>query len=334
MRYRFFGDTGIRVSEIALGTQTFGWGAGEEEAFAIADRYAEAGGNFFDTADIYNGGVAESMLGAWLKARGERGSRIVATKVFFPTGEGANDAGLSRKHIFDSVDGSLRRLQTDFIDLYQAHCFDRCTPLAETLRALDDLVRAGKVRYLGASNFTASQLQKALDWSRMNGWASFCSLQAEYSLIVRSTEWELIPLCRDERLGMLAWSPLAGGWLTGKYHGDRPPPADSRVGRKDRWDDQPEQRDSALTRQVVETLLQIARERGRTPAQVALNWLLEQEEAVFPLIGARTREQLEENLGSTGWSLSEEEKARLDRSSATLLPYPYRFIERYTRRRE
>jgi aryl-alcohol dehydrogenase-like predicted oxidoreductase len=232
------------------------------------------------------------------------------------------------------VDRSLRRLQTDFIDLYQVHCFDRCTPLEETLRALDDLVRAGKVRYLGASNFTASQLQKALDRSRMNGWASFCSLQAEYSLIVRSTEWELIPVCRDELLGMLAWSPLAGGWLTGKYHGGQPPPADSRVGRKDRWDDQPEQRDSTLTRQVVGTLLEIARERGRTPAQVALNWLLEQEETVFPLIGARTMEQLEENLGSIGWSLSEEEKARLDRSSAIPLPYPYRFIERYTRRRE
>ncbi len=333
MQYHYLGNTGLKVSELALGTQTFGWGIDKSDAFDLADGYSEAGGNFFDTANIYNQGVAESTLGSWLLERGQRDSRVVATKVFFPTGEGPNDTGLSRKHIFTSIEQSLRRLHTDYVDLYQMHCFDSATPLDETLRALDDLVRTGKVRYLGASNFTASQLQKAIMLSRMNGWGSFISLQAEYSLIVRSTEWELIPLCREEGLGLLAWSPLAGGWLTGKYRKDEPPPTDSRVGRKDRWDDQPEQRESELTWRVIGALDEISKARGKTPSQVALNWLLWKPGLTAPIIGARTIEQLNENLGCLGWELSVEEKEVLDRASQIPLPYPYRFIERYTRRR-
>jgi len=333
MEYRFLGNTGLKVSELAFGTQTFGWGADEKTAHALADLFVEAGGNLFDTADSYNSGLAESMLGSWLKARKNRHSVIVATKVFFPTGDGPNDVGASRKHIFHSINESLGRLKTDYVDLYQIHCFDLSTPLEETLSALDDLVRAGKIRYMGASNYTASQLEKALMLSEIHQWESFSALQAEYSLIVRSTEWELLPLCKEEGVGFLAWSPVAGGWLTGKYGRNQPPPSNSRVGRKDRWDDQPEQRESELTWRVIDNLIEIGKDCGKTPAQVALNWILQQPGITTSILGIRTLEQLKENLGCIGWQLSEEEMNRLKKASHVPLPYPYRFIERYTRRR-
>ncbi len=333
MQYRFLGNTGLKVSELALGTQTFGWGADEKAAHAMADLFVEVGGNLFDTSDTYNNGVAESILGSWIKMRKNRDSVIVATKVFFPTGDAPNDTGASRKHIFQSINESLGRLQTDYVDLYQIHCFDMSTPLGETLGAMDDLLRAGKVRYMGASNYTASQLQKALMLSKIYGWECFRSLQAEYSLIVRSTEWELLPLCQEEGLGFLAWSPMAGGWLTGKYRRNQPPPPNSRVGREDRWDDQPEQRESELTWRVIDNLIEIGKDHGKTPAQVALNWVLQQPGITAPILGARTLEQLKENLGCTDWQLSEEEMNKLKKASHIPLPYPYRFIERYTRRR-
>jgi len=333
VEYRFLGSSGLKVSELVMGTQTFGWGADEKEVFSMADLFVEAGGNYFDTANIYNNGLSESMLGTWLRVRGIRDSLIIATKVFFPTGDKPNDTGLTRKHIFKSIDESLKRLQTDYIDLYQFHCFDSSTPLEETLCAVTDLVCAGKIRYVGASNFTASQLEKALMLSKINRWASLVSLQPEYSLIVRSTEWELIPLCIEEGLGVLAWSPLGGGWLTAKYRRNQPYPKNSRVGRKDRWDDQPEQRESELTWRVVDTLIEIAKSRGKTPAQVAINWILRQPGLTAPIIGARTLEQLKENMGSTGWKLNEDEIKKLNKASKIQLPYPYRFINRYTRRR-
>jgi aryl-alcohol dehydrogenase-like predicted oxidoreductase len=334
MDYRFMGRTGLKVSEICLGTQTFGWGADEPTALSLADRFVEAGGNFFDTSNIYNRGESERMLGAWLRSRGNRSQTVIATKVFFPSGEGPNDAGLSRKHIFDQIEASLRRLQTDYVDLYQMHCFDASTPLDETLRALDDLVSAGKVRYIGASNYTPSQLTRAIMLSEMRNWVRFDCLQAEYSLLVRSTEWELLPLCRSEGIGLTCWSPLAGGWLSGKYRRDEPPPPESRVGRADRWDDLPEQRESERTWRIVDALREIARDGGRTPAQVALNWLLHQPGVTAPIIGARTPAQLAENLASTGWTLSAEEQKRLDAASRVPLPSPYSFVARYTRRRE
>ena len=333
MEYRFLGNTGLKVSELAFGTQTFGWGADQKTAHALADLFVEAGGNLFDTADSYNSGLAESMLGSWLKARKNRDSVIVATKVFFPTGDGPNDAGASRKHILHSINESLGRLKTDYVDLYQIHCFDLSTPLEETLSALDDLVRAGKIRYMGASNYTASQLEKALMLSKIHQWESFSTLQAEYSLIVRSTEWELLPLCKEEGVGFLAWSPVAGGWLTGKYGRNQPPPSNSRVGRKDRWDDQPEQRESELTWRVIDNLIEIGKDCGKTPAQIALNWILQQPGITTSILGVRTLEQLKENLGCIGWQLSEEEMNKLKKASDVPLPYPYRFIERYTRRR-
>jgi aryl-alcohol dehydrogenase-like predicted oxidoreductase len=332
MNYRFMGRTGLKVSEICLGTQTFGWGADEPTAHALADRFVEAGGNFFDTSNIYNQGQSETMLGSWLKRRGERSRFVIATKVFFPAGDGPNDTGLSRKHILDQVERSLRRLHTDHIDLYQMHCFDACTPLDETLRALDDLVRAGKVRYLGASNYAPSYLMRAAMMSTQHCWARFDCLQAEYSLLVRSTEWELLPLCRAEGIGVICWSPLAGGWLSGKYRRGQPPPPDSRVGRADRWDDLPEQRESERTWSIVDALREVAAARRKTPPQVALNWLLQQPGVTAPIIGARTIEQLDDNLDSTGWALSADELARLDAASAIPLPSPYDFIAKYTRK--
>jgi aryl-alcohol dehydrogenase-like predicted oxidoreductase len=334
MEYRFLGHTGLKVSELCMGTQTFGWGADEAEAHTMADCFIEAGGNFLDTSNIYNEGQSETILGRWLKKTGKRSQLVIATKVFFPTGKGPNDTGLSRKHLFDQIDASLRRLQTDYVDLYQTHCWDASTPLEETLRALDDLVRAGKVRYIGASNFTPSQLMRAVMLSAMHGWARIDCLQPEYSLLVRSTEWELLPLCRAEGIGVICWSPLAGGWLTGKYRRDQPPPPNSRVGRADRWDDLPEQRETERTWQIIDALREIADARGKTPSQVALNWLLRQPGVTAPIFGARTLAQLEQNLGSVGWALSPDEVARLSAASDIPLPSPYSFIARYTRRRE
>jgi len=333
MEYRFMGRTGLKTSEICLGCQTFGWGADEPAAHALADRFVESGGNFFDTSNTYNEGKSETMLGSWIKSRKNRAQIVVNTKVFFPAGKGPNDTGLSRKHILEQVDVSLRRLQTDYIDLYQMHCWDASTPLEETLRTLDDVVRAGKVRYIGASNYTPSQLMRAIMLSEMHNWVRFDCLQPEYSLLVRSTEWELLPLCSSEGIGVIAWSPLAGGWLSGKYRRGQPPPPDSRVGRADRWDDQAEQRESERTWQIIDALDEVSRDCGRSLSQVALNWLLQQPGVTAPIIGARTLAQLEDNLGSVGWSLNADQMAKLDAASAIPLPSPYNFIARYTRKR-
>ena len=334
MEYRYLGTTGLKISAISFGAQTFGWNTGKEEAWAILDRYRESGGNYIDVADSYNDGESERIVGAWMQERGARREMLVGTKVFFPTGAGPNDSGLSRRHILDSVDESLKRLRTDWIDLYQLHCFDRMTSLEDTLRTLDRLVGSGRVRYAGTSNFTPSQLQKGLMICRRDGLVGFSTLQLEYSLLVRSPEWELLPLCREEGVGTLAWSPLAGGWLTGKYHRGAELPADSRAGRGDRWDDAAEQRGGEGTWRIVEELARIAGESDRRPAQVALNWLLRKGEVSCLITGARTVGQLQENLGSLGWALSAEELERLDRVSAVEEPYPYSFINRYTRRDE
>lgn len=333
MEYRYLGKTGLRVSELCLGTQTFGWVTDENTAFRILDKFVEAGGNFFDTADSYNKGESERILGKWIKRYGRRSSLVVATKTYFPTGEGPNDMGLSRKHILETVEESLRRLQTDYIDILQLHCYDGATPLEETLRALDDLVKSGKICYIGTSNFAPSQLMKAIMLCRMHGWAEIVSLQAEYSLLVRSPEWELIPLCEEEGIGFLAWSPLAGGWLTGKYRQNAPIPPDSRGGRRDRFEDLPEQRVREKTWDVIETLIEIANNRRKTPAQVALNWILRKSKNIVPIFGARTVEQMEDNLGAVGWELTDEEMQRLNEVSQIELPYPYNFLSRYSRKR-
>ncbi len=333
MQYRYLGMTGLRVSELCLGVQTFGWCTDEPEARAILDRFADAGGSFLDAADSYNRGESERILGRWLAKRGRRSSLAIGTKVYFPTGEGPNDTGLSRKHLVEAVEGSLERLQTDHIDLYQVHCWDQATPLEETLGTLTDLVRAGKVRYFGVSNYTASQLVKAVFLCQMHGWAGVASIQNEYSLLVRSCDWEVLPVCREEGVGFLPWSPLAGGWLTGKYRRERPIPAESRAGRGDRWEDMAEQRADERLWRILDTLGSVAARRGKTVSQVALNWVLAQPGVVAPVLGARTVGQLEENLGSVGWSLDQEELQALNTASEIPAPYPYDFIARYTRPR-
>jgi len=331
MDYIYLGNSGLSISRMALGTQTFGWNIGEVDSKLLLNRYHERGGTYFDTADSYNNGESERILGSWMQEVGERANCVVGTKVFFPTADGPNNVGASRKHIMQSVDTSLRRLQTDYVDLLQIHCFDRRTPLEETLRTLDDLVGSGKVRYVGASNYTPSKLMKANMLARHQGKEQFISLQLEYSMLVRSPEWELIPLCQEEGIGMLAWSPLAGGWLTGKYRRGANIPKDSRAGRKDRWDDGADQRGSERAYDIIEVLFAIAEESGHSVSQVSLNWIMQRLKGMVPLIGARNEQQLMENLGALDWSLTEGQIARLDVVSAIATPSPYSFIERYTR---
>lgn len=330
MEYRYLGKSGLKVSEICLGTLSFGRQVDETLSHTLIDHYVESGGNFFDTANSYNAGASEEILGRWL-TKHSRHKYIVATKVRFPTGAGPNDSGLSRRHIMRSVEDSLRRLQVEYIDLYQLHCWDAITPLAETLWTLNDLVRSGKVRYLGVSNFAAHQLQKAIDISSHRGWEKFVSLQPQYSLLERSIEWALLPLCRETGLGVLPWSPLRHGWLSGKYgrHIHSPPP-DSRVqGSVNRgWTEAWKMREEEHTWEVVDALWGVAAETGRSPAQIALNWLLQQPGVTAPVIGVRNLQQLKENLGATGWSLNKKQIAHLSAVSARPLPYPYDFIAR------
>ncbi len=331
MEYRYLGSTGLRIGAIALGAQTFGWTTDEKQSNEILDSYYEGGGNYLDAADSYNKGESERIVGGWMRERGLRDSIVLGTKVFFPTGTGPNDEGLSRKHIFKSVEESLKRLKTDYIDLYQIHCFDRRTALEETLRAMDDLLHSGKLRYLGASNMTPSQLQKGLMTSRIEGLSKFSVLQLEYSLLVRSPEWELLPQCELESVGTLAWSPLAGGWLSGKYRRGMQLPPDSRAGKGERWDDAEDQRGGTKTYDIIDVLVRIGEELGKPPSQVALNWLLQKRGVTSALIGARTLAQLDENLGAAEWRLEAGHCAALDAVSDVGLPYPYSFIAKYSR---
>lgn len=329
MAYRFLGRTGLKVSELCLGAMTFGREADEPTSHALLDRFAAAGGTFIDTADIYNGGVSEEILGRWLKTV-DRERFVIATKVRWQSrAEDPNGVGLNRKHIIASVEASLRRLGTDYLDLYQAHSWDGATPLEETLSTLDGLVRAGKVRYLGASNYSGWQLQKAIDLSRQRGWEPFSCLQPLYNLLDRDTEWELLPVSRHEGLGVIPWSPLRGGWLTGKVRrGMTEPPAGTRLESaeqrqlSERWT----RYANDHTWGVLDTLFAVAEEAGKTPAQVALRWLLQRPGVTAPIIGARSLEQLDANLGATGWELTGAQHDRLTEVSAKPLPYPYEFI--------
>jgi aryl-alcohol dehydrogenase-like predicted oxidoreductase len=334
MEHRFLGRTGMQVSELCMGAMTFGRETTEELSHRMLHRFVEAGGNFIDTADVYSTGKSEEVVGRWLKDK-VRDDLVVATKVRFAMGEGPNDLGLSRKHILSGVEASLRRLGTDYIDLYQVHMWDDATPLEETLSTLNDLVRAGKVRYVGASNFSGWQLQKAIDLSRQMGWEILSSLQPQYNLLARSTEWELIPVCQREGLGVICWSPLRGGWLSGKYRrGMEAPPEGSRVqiAEEKGWSESWSAYNNEHTWGVIDALLEISDEIGKAPAQIAINWLLQRPGVTAPIIGARTMEQVEQNLGAAGWSLNEAQMARLDADSEIEPPYPYSFINRGSRR--
>lgn len=334
MKYRYFGQTGLKISEISLGTQTFGWNTKQDEAFRMLDYYFEMGGSYLDTADSYNNGESERILGAWLKERGNHDDLIISTKVFFDQNSASKDSnriGHSKKHIINSLEKSLSRLGLEAIDLYQLHCFDKGTDLEEVIDTMEDLIRSGKILYYGVSNFAPSSIAKIATISRFKQYHHLSSLQLEYSLLVRSPEWELLPLCYEENIGTLAWSPLAGGWLTGKYKRDEPPPENSRAGRKDRWYDQPEQRGGPRTWAILDVLGEISTKRKVPVSQAALNWVRKKKTISSVLIGARNMDQLKENLASLAWDMSEEEEIMLNDVSNIQEPYPYSFISMYSR---
>jgi aryl-alcohol dehydrogenase-like predicted oxidoreductase len=337
MEYRYLGTSGVKVSELCLGAMTFGreGEAGEQDSHRMLDAFVAAGGNFIDTANVYSRGVSEEIVGRWLKRR-DRDELVIASKVRFPMGEGPNDAGLSRKHILASLEASLARLQTDYLDLLQIHAWDPGTPLEIVMSTLDTLVEDGRVRYLGASNLTGYQLQRAIDLSRERGLERFVSLQPQYNLLCRSTEWELIPVALREGLGVIPWSPLRGGWLSGKYQrGMERPPQGTRVeiAAQKGWGESWPNLANEHTWSVIDALLEVSEEAGRTPAQVAVRWLLQRPGVTAPILGARTMAQLEDNLGAVGWSLSEAQMAKLTSASDVTLPYPYDFLEGASRGR-
>lgn len=324
MEYRRLGRTGLMVSELCLGTMTFGNEADEETSKGILDRFMEAGGNLVDTANVYSRGVSEEITGRTIRGH-EREDIVLATKFRFPMGSRPNDKGASRKHIIAACEASLKRLGTDFIDLYQIHCWDAHTPIEETLSALDELVRSGKVRYIGASNFSGWQIQKSLRVSERDGLARFDCLQPQYSLIVRDIEREVLPVCREEGLGVIPWSPLAGGFLSGKYSREDAPPQDTRMAS---WADTWERHATPEKFDVVDRVSEIAGEQGTEPAQVALNWVKDRPGVTAPIIGARDTGQLEKSLDATGWSLSEEELESLEETAGLPYAYPYSMISR------
>jgi aryl-alcohol dehydrogenase-like predicted oxidoreductase len=328
MEYRTLGRSGCAVSALALGTMTFGDETDEAGSHAQLDRFFDAGGTLVDTADVYSHGVSEEIIGRWLARQPpEVRSRVVlATKGRFPMGGGPNDAGLSRRHLHDAIDASLRRLGVDAIDLYQVHAFDPHTPLEETLRALDDAVTAGKVHYVGLSNYTGWQVQKVVDLAAFRGYAVPVTLQPQYNLLVREVEWEVVPACESTGLGLLPWSPLGGGWLTGKYTRDERPSGATRLGEDpDRGVEAYDRRSrSQRTWDVVDAVQEVAAARGCSMAQVALAWLVDRPMMTSVILGARTVEQLEDNLGAAGLHLTAEERARLDAASDPgAADYPY-----------
>jgi len=326
MKYRLLGRTGLYVSQICLGTMTYGgrgfWQSiGDLQIDAVKDQLAAAraaGVNFIDTANVYHEGLSESLVGEALRAIGwARHEVVLATKVRGRMGPGPNETGLSRSHIMHQVDESLRRLKTDYIDLYQIHGRDELTPLDETLRALDDLVRAGKVRYLGVSNHAAWQMMKALGISEARGWSRFESIQAYYSIAGRDLEREVVPFAREEHLGILAWSPLAGGLLSGKYKAEGAGPEGAR---RTSFDFPPVDRPRAFA--CLDVLGAIAAERGCSVARVALAWTLQQPGITSIIIGARTQAQLDDNLAAVDLTLTADERTRLEAVSALPPEYP------------
>ena len=325
MDHHQLGRSGVRVSELCLGTMTFGREADEDASRAILDRFLDAGGNFVDTADGYGAhpGLSEQIVGRALAQR--RDEVVLATKVRFPTGAGTNDRGLSRRHIQLGAESSLRNLGTDCIDLYQVHSWDPHTPLEETLGALDDLVHQGKVRYLGVSNLAAWQLAKALGLSALHRWQPVVSVQPAYSLITRDIEREILPLCISEGIAVLPYGPLAGGMLSGKYRPGEEPPADTRAGGDAMTSRGMSTRMNERGYAVVEAVRLAAEQLGRSPAQVALNWVGNRPGVTSPIIGARTVEQLTHNLGALGWRMDPEVEAALDEASRIRLGYPHEF---------
>jgi len=351
--YKFLGNTGIKVSEICLGAMTFGQKefnhrgmpvSLEDESHQILDAFVQAGGNFIDTADVY--GESEIVLGNWLSSRSKTNSRfrdslVIATKVgiFIPSSKGLdaiNDGGLSRKHILDHVERSLKRLQTSYIDLYQCHCVDFRANVREIVGTFHTLIQQGKVRYFGVSNWPSSLIQEAMDLCREKGFEPIVCQQPQYSLLCRSTEWEMIPTCIKHNIGIIPWSPLCGGWLAGRYKRDQKEfEAGSRIGWGEKANftvfDYSSRASDERTWKVVDTVAAIAKEIGRTSAQVSLRWVMQREGVTAPIIGARTVKQLEDNLEAASFKLTQQQMERLDKASEIPLLYPYDVLLRAIR---
>ena len=330
MEYRYLGRSGFRVPALSFGTGTFGgsgalfsaWGSTDvAQARRLVDICMEAGLNMFDSADVYSKGAAEEILGQAIKGR-PRDSLLVSTKATFRFGEGENQVGSSRYHLINAVDAALKRLGTDYIDLFQLHGFDARPPVEEVLSTLDNLVRAGKIRYLGVSNFSGWHLMKSLATADRYGWTRYVAHQAYYSLLGRDYEWELMPLAEDQGVGAVVWSPLGWGRLTGRIRRGQPLPESSRLQSQTAVDSGPPV-DFEHVYNVVDALDEVAAQTGKTVPQVALNWLLQRPTVSTVVIGARNEEQLQQNLGAVGWSLTAEQVARLDAASAVTKPYPY-----------
>lgn len=326
MKYNFLGTTGIKVSELCLGTMTFGGNTGiwsaignleQQEVDTIIKRSVDAGINFIDTANVYSQGLSEELTGKAIRNLGlKRDELVIATKVRGKMGEGVNDIGLSRKHIMQQVDESLKRLNIDYIDLYQIHGFDALTPIEETIRAMDDLVRIGKVRYIGASNVTAWQLMKALAFSQYHNLAKFVSLQAYYTIAGRDLERELVPLLLDQKVGLMVWSPLAGGFLSGKYSRNKNP----EDARRAKFDFPPINKEKAFD--IIDVMEPIAQSKNVSVAQIALAWLLHQPVVTTVIIGAKKMEQLEDNLKAVDVTFTQDELDKLNEASKLTPEYP------------
>jgi aryl-alcohol dehydrogenase-like predicted oxidoreductase len=327
MEYRLLGSSGCAVSALALGTLTFGNETDQATSFSQLDQFTEAGGILVDSADVYADGRAEEIIGRWLAARpGKRELVVLATKGRFPTDETPNGHGLSRRHLSLALDASLRRLNVETIDLYQLHAWDPLTRLEETLRFLDDAVRAGKINYVGLSNFTGWQLQKAVDIAEFRGLSVPVSMQPQYNLLARAAEWEIVPACQAAGLGMLAWSPLASGWLTGKYRRGEPAPAGTRVVENADegmriWNQRGQ---SEQTWQVIDVVRKVAEGRGVSLAQIAIAWLMARPAISSVILGARSMAQLTDNMAAAELKLTPEETRLLDEASGPPAPdYPY-----------
>ncbi|XP_053382343.1 1-deoxyxylulose-5-phosphate synthase YajO-like [Mercenaria mercenaria] len=347
VQYNYLGKTGVKVSNICLGTMTFGKQEGgpfnfydsptrstEEIAHQLMDRFLELGGNFVDTADMYCAGTSETIIGNWFQSNHKRNRVILATKVYNPKDKELNNIGLSRRHIVQALEGSQQRLQTDYIDLYQAHGWDNATPIEETLRTFDDLVRCGKIHYYGYSNLCGWQMQQVVDSSKSLGLQPCVTLQQQYSLLHRDSEWEPFMVCQNEGIAVLPWSPLKGGLLTGKFKkGETPDASNSRlgymysqkaVGQLGAWS---EYSNNEKYWQIIEILRDISVKHNKTVAQIALKWLLQKDCVASVVIGATSINQLEENMKAGGkWQLTVEEMEELDKASPNYKPYPYDMI--------
>lgn len=329
MEYRQLGNSGLRVPVLSFGTATFGgrnnffkaWGSTEvEEASRMVSLCLDAGVNLFDTSNVYSHGAAEEILGKAIS--GKRDEVLISTKATFPMSEKVNDFGSARIHVIKSCEDSLRRLGTDYIDIYHMHGFDANTPVEETLKTLENLVQSGKVRYIACSNFSGWHLMKSLSVSERYGWSKYIAHQAYYSLVNRDFEWELMPLGIDQNIGTIVWSPLASGMLSGKYRRNQPSPQDSRVVQG--GSPVPGGAiDNERLYKIVDKLDEVAQETGKTVAQVALNWLLQRPTVANIIVGARNEDQLKQNLGAVGWSLTMEQVKKLDDVSEVFPTYPY-----------